>query len=203
MVRLGMIIDLKRCIGCDSCTLACKAEQGTPKGVLFARVYRKLYGEYPKVKGFFLPVLCNHCENPACEKACPTRAIYRTKEGIVLIDEEKCSGVRACVSACPYGAIFFPLEDGYFPGKMTVYEEFHNKYRKKDIALKCNLCYHRLKEGKEPACVVACPTECRIFGDLDDPNSKPNRYIRERKPPVKPLPLRPETGNKPKILYLP
>lgn len=203
MVRFGMIIDLKRCIGCDACTLACKAEQGTPRGVLFSRVYRRLYGKYPNVKGFFLPILCNHCEDPACMKACPSHAIYKTPEGIVVIDEDRCTGARACVAACPYGAIFFPEGDGlYFPGYETPYEAFHRKYRKKNTAMKCDFCLHRLRRGMEPACVAACPAEARIFGDLDDPGSKPNKYLRERFPRVEPKPLRPEAGTRPKVLYL-
>jgi len=201
MVRLGMLIDLKRCVGCDSCVLACKVEQGTPPGIFFTRVYRRLYGKYPNVKGFFLPLLCNHCEDPACMKACPSHAIYRTSEGIVVIDEEKCVGARACVNACPYGAIFFLREyDGYFD-KPTPYEELLYR-RKTKTAVKCDFCQHRLKQDMKPACVEACPGEARIFGDLDDPDSEPNRYIRERFPKAEPKPLRPEAATKPKVLYL-
>jgi len=198
-----MIIDLKRCVGCDACTLACKATQGTPKGVHFTRVYRRLYGEYPSVKGFFLPLLCNHCEVPSCMKACPSHAIYKTEEGVVIVDEDRCVGARACVAACPYAAIFFPEVDGlYYPGYETPHEAFHRRYRRRNTALKCDFCTHRLKRGMKPACVAACPTKARVFGDLDDPDSEPNRYIRERVPKAEPKPLRPEAGTKPKVLYL-
>lgn len=200
MVRLGMVIDLKRCIGCDACTVACRQEQGTPPEVLFARVYRRDIGTFPYTKRFFLPVLCNHCEDPPCVKACPSHAIHKTADGTVIIDENKCCGSRACVSACPYGAMFFQ-EDGhtYFPQATTPYEEYHIRKRKPLTAMKCNFCHHRLEANLEPACVVTCPTDCRIFGDLDDGNSKPNLYIKQRG--GTPMQLRPEAGTRPKVLY--
>jgi len=206
LARLGMLIDLKRCVGCDACTMACKSEHVTPPGVFFARVYRHFYGKYPNVKGFFLPVLCNQCEDPPCLKSCPSGAIYKTDDGVVLVDEGKCVGARACEAACPYGHMFFYEGDGHYfrnMGYITPIEELHFKYRRPNTAMKCNFCYHRLKEGKEPACVVVCPAECRIFGDLDDPESKPNRYLKEKRPGVEPIPIRPEAGTKPKVLYLP
>ena len=203
MTRLGMLIDLKRCVGCDSCTLSCKAEQGTPPGVMFSRVNRVVTEQQEKIRGFFLPVLCNHCESPACLKACPSHAIYKTNDGIVLIDEDKCVGARACVPACPYNQSFYPENDlGYFGKTYTPYEEFHNSKRKKNISMKCNLCKHRLDKGMEPSCVTVCPSECRIFGDLDDPNGKIANYLKTRLPKGEPTPLRAEAGTKPKVLYL-
>lgn len=203
MVRLGMVIDLKRCVGCDSCTISCKAEQATPPNVFYARVNKQIYGKYPDVKGFFLPVLCNHCQDPPCLKACPSHAIYKTENGIVLVDEEKCVGARACVSACPYRQMFFPLDGyGYFNSTLTQFEQLHNSKRKPNIAIKCNLCSHRLAKNMEPACVTVCPTQCRIFGDLDDPNSKISKYLSERTPKAEPIPLRPEADTKPKVMYL-
>lgn len=205
MTRLGMLIDLKRCVGCDACTMACKTEHALPPGVFFARVYKHVSGKYPNVRGFFLPVLCNHCEEAPCIKSCPSGALYRTPEGIVLVDEEKCVGARACEAACPYGHIFFYEGNSlYFKdlGYETPIEGLFNSYRKENTAMKCNLCYHRIKEGRDPACVVVCPAECRIFGDLDDPESKPNKYLKEKRPGETPLPLRPETGARPKVLYL-
>jgi molybdopterin-containing oxidoreductase family iron-sulfur binding subunit len=204
MVRLGMLIDLKRCIGCDACTVACRQENGTPSNILYARVYRQEIGTYPHTKRVFLPVLCNHCEDPPCLKACPSHAIYKKDDGTVLVDEEKCCGSRACLSACPYGAMFFWEGDGgYFPNATTPYEEFHRRDRYPKTAMKCTFCHHRLGQGLEPACVVTCPTECRIFGDLDDPASKPSRYLKERVPTVTPIPLRPDAKTRPNVLYLP
>ena len=205
MTRLGMIIDLAYCIGCNACTIACKQEQGTPPDVMYARVLVREYGEYPNLKKIFLPLLCMHCEEAACMAACPSHAIVKTEEGVVIVDEERCCGSRACVSACPYGAIFFPEEfKTYFPGVLTPFERYHAEKRKKfPVAMKCNLCIHRVREGREPACVVTCPTECRIFGDWDDKQSKLYKYLEQRSPQDGLFPLRPEAGTKPKVLYLP
>lgn len=204
MTRLGMVIDLKRCMGCNACVVACRAENGTPRDVLYARVYQREYGEYPAVRRFFLPVLCNHCEDPPCLKACPSQAIHKRMDGIVLVDEDKCVGSRACVTACPYGMILFPRGYGepYFPGFVTPFEEYHRNGRKPDKALKCTFCVDRIDKGLEPACVITCPADARIFGDLDDPESKPVKYLEGRAPRLDPFPLRPEAGTKPNVLYL-
>ena len=203
MARLGMLIDLKRCIGCDACTIACKQEQGTPPNVMFARVFSREFGKFPKVKKFFLPILCNHCEDPPCMKACPSHAIRKREDGIVQVDEDKCCGAQACVSACPYGAIYYPEDQSTYFEEPTQLEKYHfSKKVKLPVAMKCNFCSTRVDGGLEPACVVTCPTGCRIFGDLDDPKSKPSQYLRDRKPDTTPFPLRPEAGTKPNVLYL-
>ena len=209
MTRLGMLIDLKRCIGCDACTLACKQEQGTPPNVMFARVFSREYGKFPSTKKFFLPILCNHCEDPPCIKACPSHAIVKREDGIVSVIEDKCCGAQACVSACPYGAIYYPDGGGRRPeyfDEPTDFERYHNYKEngmmKLPVAMKCNFCSPRVDKGMEPACVVTCPTGCRIFGDLDDPKSKPNMYLRNRMPKDTPFPLRPEANTKPNVVYL-
>jgi phenylacetyl-CoA:acceptor oxidoreductase 27-kDa subunit len=204
MTRLGMLIDLKRCIGCDACTIACKQEQGTPPDVMFARVFSREYGKFPNTKKFFLPILCNHCEDPPCMKACPSHAIQKRKDGIVFVDEDKCCGAQACVGACPYGAIYYPAADSleYFDEATELEKYQFQRKIKLPVAMKCNFCAPRLEKGMEPACVVTCPTGCRIFGDLDDQSSKPNVYLRERTPNETPFPLRPEAGTKPNVLYL-
>jgi molybdopterin-containing oxidoreductase family iron-sulfur binding subunit len=103
-----MIIDLVRCVGCDACTVACQAENGTPPGIQYAPVYRKEVGKFPQAKVLFLPTLCMHCADAPCLKACPAGAIYkRAKDGIVLVDQNKCCGSKACIAACPYGAMHF------------------------------------------------------------------------------------------------
>ncbi len=203
LTRLGMLIDLKRCIGCDACTIACKQEQGTPPDVMFARVFSREYGKFPKTKKFFLPILCNHCEDPPCMKACPSHAIRKREDGIVQVDEDKCCGAQACVSACPYGAIYYPEDNMTYFEEPTALEKYHISNKLKlPVAMKCNFCAHRVDKGMEPACVVTCPTGCRIFGDLDDQQSKPNKYLRDRQPQTLPFPLRPEAGTKPNVLYL-
>lgn len=203
LTRLGMLIDLKRCIGCDACTIACKQEQGTPPNVMFARVFSREYGKFPKTKKFFLPILCNHCDDPPCMKACPSHAIRKREDGIVQVDEDKCCGAQACVSACPYGAIYYPEDNMTYFGEPTELEKYHISNKAKlPVAMKCNFCVHRVDKGMEPACVVTCPTGCRIFGDLDDQKSKPNMYLRDRHPQTSPIPPRPEAGTKPNVLYL-
>ncbi|MFN8455741.1 MAG: 4Fe-4S dicluster domain-containing protein [Anaerolineae bacterium] len=133
-------------------------------------------------------------------KACPTRAISKRDDGIVLVDEAKCCGTRACVAACPYGAMhFYEAETGETGRELTPYEKlFQHKYQKGTVQ-KCTFCSHRIDAGiYTPACVEACPTECRIFGDLDNPNSEVSRHIR-RSNGVQPLA---EAGTKPSVWYL-
>jgi molybdopterin-containing oxidoreductase family iron-sulfur binding subunit len=202
---MSMLIDLTRCIGCDACTVACKQENGTPADVFFARVLNVEAGTYPDVKRVYLPLLCNHCENPACLKACPNKAIFRRDDGIVLIDQDQCKGTGACVSACPYGNIILTEKDNWYLDEDEPYEkEFVKPRIKENKARKCTLCAHRVDEGLEPACVVACPTTARIFGDLDDPDSKISRYVVDEKENTgrEAFKLLPEAKTEPATLYL-
>ncbi|MCA1783106.1 MAG: 4Fe-4S dicluster domain-containing protein [Dermatophilaceae bacterium] len=176
--RLGMVIDLDRCIGCHACTAACKAENNVPLGVFRDWVEEHVLGEYPQAFPFFLPKLCNHCDDPGCLRACPTGAIFKREDGIVSIDHDICISCRACNQACPYGAAFMDPVRG--------------------TSDKCNLCAHRVDEGLNPACVDVCPSQCRIFGDFDDPESAVSVAIREAPSQV----LRPELGMGPNIHYL-
>lgn len=205
MARLAMLIDLTRCIGCDACTLACKQENGTPMDVFFARVLNVEVGTFPNVKRLYIPVLCNHCEDAPCLKACPNKAIFRRPDGIVLIDQDRCRGTGACVSACPYGNIYLKKSDLWYLAAGTEYEERFVKPRlRRNVARKCTYCAHRVDQGLDPACVVACPTTARIFGDLDDPNSAISTYIEEQKLETgrTPFPLLPEAKTRPAGCYL-
>jgi len=197
----GMVIDLKRCIGCYACQLSCKAEHGTPPGVFFARVLKHEEGQYPTVRQLFLPVLCNHCENAPCVDACPTGASFKwAEDGIVDIDPDKCVGCRACMMACPYSNRYYnDNPQHYFEQGPTAYEEARTARHQTDVVMKCNFCRDRVRAGKQPACVANCPTVARIFGDLDDPNSEVSRLIKERSG----FPLHPEAGTKPSVYYLP
>lgn len=205
MARLSMLIDLTRCIGCDACTLACKQENGTPVDVFFARVLNIEVGKYPNVKRLYVPMLCYHCDNPPCLKACPNKAIFRRPDGVVLIDQDRCRGTGACVSACPYGNIVLHSQDAWYLDDDVPYEKDFVKPRlNSGVARKCTYCVQRVDRGLDPACVVACPTKARIFGDLDDPESEISTYIRDQRQETgrEAFHLLPEAGTKPAGCYL-
>ena len=200
MTRLGMVIDLSRCIGCYSCVAACKCQNGTPKGVFWGKVLEKETGTYPNSKRTFVPVVCNHCESPACVEVCPTGATSQRADGIVTVDYDKCIGCRYCMMGCPYNVRTFMDEvEGYFPKGLTPYEE--KKYDKWQVrtVTKCTFCVERVDEGLDPMCVVTCPAEARVFGDLEDPESRVSQLIREGGGTQ----LRPEAGTNPSVYYLP
>ncbi|MCL5959220.1 MAG: 4Fe-4S dicluster domain-containing protein [Chloroflexi bacterium] len=202
MTRWGMVIDLKRCIGCDACTVVCKAENGTPKGVFFTRTLSREVGEYPDVKSLYIPTLCNHCRNAPCEQACPTKATYRRPDGIVLVDDTKCIGCRACYVARPYKNRFHLkkdlLEKGYFAEGLTPFEKLKYADFVPGTVGKCTFCVRRIDRGQEPACVVTYPTDARVFGDLSDPSSNIRRRIRQRIASQ----LLAELGTEPSVYYV-
>jgi molybdopterin-containing oxidoreductase family iron-sulfur binding subunit len=198
MARYGMVIDLNTCIGCNACTMACKAEHATPTGIFWAKVLEKEVGKFPAARRIFLPVLCNHCKNPICQEVCPTGATYKREDGIVLIDYDMCIGCRSCMEACPYGPRSFYESDGaYYPGERTPYEKSQQDFSE-GVVMKCNFCVERVDKGLDPACVVTCVTECRVFGDLDDPQSEVSRLVAEKKA----RPLLPEKGLDPSVFYI-
>lgn len=200
MTRYGMVIDLRRCIGCDTCTIACKATNATSRGIMWNRVLKYETGKYPDSKLHFLPVTCMHCQEPECEKVCPTGATTRREDGIVIVDRDKCIGCRYCMVACPYAArYFFDKSRTYYPQHTTAYEKMKQENRELGAVQKCDFCLERVEQGLQPACVVACPTSARFFGDLDDPDSEVSRLIKERNGFV----LNPELGTSPSVYYLP
>ena len=141
MPRWGMVIDLGLCVGCDACTMACKAENGTPPGIWYAPVYEKEVGRYPDVKRMFIPTLCNHCEDAPCLNACPTGAIFKREDGIVMVNEEVCCGSQACVAACPYGAMhFLETEESEFGGELTPLEKMNFAQWETGTVQKCTFC---------------------------------------------------------------
>ena len=215
MPRWGMVINLQRCIGCWSCTIACKQDHFLPPAMFWNRVLISESGAYPAVNKEMFPVLCNHCEEAACEKVCPTGATYRREDGIVAIDYDKCVGCRYCMMACPYQQRTFYADQRkeYFPGQgLTAFEEIGRKLYplQKGTVTKCTFCMERIDEGLEnglkpgtdreatPACVNACPTKARVFGDLDDPMSEISQQINQKKGSA----FHPEFGTEPSVYYV-
>ncbi len=171
------VLDQTRCIGCHACTTACKSENAVPLGVTRTYVKSVDVGLFPQVRRAFQVTRCNQCANPPCVTACPTAAMYRRDDGIVDFDKSICIGCKACMAACPYDAIFINPED-------------HS-------AEKCNFCAQRLDIGLEPACVVVCPTEAILVGDLNDPSSKVAGIVERQAVTVR----RPEKETAPKLFY--
>ena len=178
MTKLAIGINLDRCIGCHTCANACKMQNNVPDGMLWNRVITEgcdaidgAVGEYPNLTRTYVPLACQHCENPACLKVCPTGVTYKDEQGRVEIDYDRCIGCRMCMAACPYNARVFnwnePERDPDFN-----YGDSRVPVRPKGVAEKCTLCKERTDAGEEPMCVVCCPTHARVFGDLDDPNSE-------------------------------
>lgn len=178
-IQYGMVIDVRRCIGCHACTVACKAEHDVPTGVNRNWVEYVEQGEYPNVSRSFLPRLCNHCSVPQCVSVCPTGATYkRPEDGIVVVDSGICIGCKYCIQACPYDARFLNPVTGF--------------------ADKCDFCIHRVSKGVPPACVETCVGGARVFGDISDPESAISKLIAKSAVTV----LRREMGTLPNVYYI-
>lgn len=199
-MRYGMVIDLRRCVGCNACTLACRAEKGTPAGVFYQRVEKYETGRYPNARMRFRPMPCMHCAEPACLEVCPTGATYKREDGIVLVDHNKCMGCRYCILACPYEArTSLRRIDNYFgSGRVTPYETQKHGDLDKGTAVKCDFCVGRLEKGQMPACVATCPGQARYFGDLENAESEVSILIAAHRGSV----LREELGTEPSVYYI-
>lgn len=198
----GMGIDINKCIGCGRCANACKLENDVPREPFFFRTWVERYrifedgkviidspngaadgfrseppAEKNVVRNFFAPKICNQCDKPPCVQVCPVGATFKTPDGVVLVDSKYCIGCRYCIQACPYGARYLHPE--------------------KRIADKCTFCYHRIANEKLPACVEACPTQARIFGELEKKASPLVRFMRMNKISV----LKPSLNTEPKVYY--
>ena len=204
MTKLAIGINLRRCIGCNTCAVACKMQNNVPDGMLWNRVltegcerFDSAEGTYPNLSRTYLPLACQHCENPACERVCPTGATYKDDKGRVEIDYDKCIGCRMCMAACPYSARTFNWNE---PVRATgaSYGDARVPERGRGVMEKCTLCKERTDEGDEPMCVRCCPADARIFGDLDDPDSAVLRLRREQSAEV----LLEEKGTRPQVFYV-
>ncbi len=171
------VIDQTRCIGCHACTTACKSENLVPIGVTRTYVKHVDIGTWPEARRAHQVTRCNQCAHAPCVAACPTSAMFKRPDGIVDFDKRICIGCKACMAACPYDAIFINPED-------------HS-------AEKCNFCAHRIDSGLEPACVVVCPVEAIIVGDMNDTDSRVAHYVNREPVQVR----RPEKETLPKLFY--
>ncbi len=180
--RYGMIVDLRRCIGCQACTVSCTVENQMPAGQFrtTVRQYQVFSYEKDQATNVVLPRLCNHCDNPPCVPVCPTQATFQREDGIVVVDSKICVGCAYCVQACPYEARFINEETG--------------------TADKCTFCAHRLEAGLLPACVESCVGGARIIGDMKDPNSVISKMLIEFADEIKVL--KPEQGTTPQVFYI-
>ena len=201
MVRWGMAIDLRKCIGCQACTVACKAENLTTQGIFWHRVLKIENGTYPDVKRLFLPLHCMHCDDPPCVTVCPTGASYKRPDGIVTIDCTKCIGCMYCIGACPYGVrTYIDQVKPYFQSAgLSQIEQYRQGEHQKGVVEKCNFCIERVENGLEPACVQTCPPNAICFGDLDDPVSDVSKIIKAGNS----VQLLHELGTDPSVYYIP
>jgi Fe-S-cluster-containing dehydrogenase component/formate-dependent nitrite reductase membrane component NrfD len=177
-MRYGFVIDHDRCIGCHACTVACKEEHDVPIGVFRTWVKYIEKGVFPASSRHFGVMRCNHCDNAPCIEICPTTALFRRDDGIVDFDSSRCIGCKSCMQACPYDALYID------PRSHT--------------AAKCNFCAHRVERSLEPACVIVCPTQAIMTGDLDDPASKVSRIVATQKVSTR----KPQKGTEPKLYYV-
>ena len=216
--RWGMAIDTRRCVGCKACVIACKAENKTPPGVNYMLVTNNMLGERPDDKPVFTAKPCFHCEKPPCVDVCPVSATFkRKKDGIVVVDYDRCIGCRYCQTACPYGARFFDFGENYAAqtaeGAYRPASPEYNQFRERSHdaspignVRKCTFCLHLQDEhgeydraaGRWPACAKTCTGHAIHFGDLDDPDSEVSRLIRERQP----VRAKEELGTEPNVVYL-
>jgi len=172
-----MAVDTKRCVGCNACVLACKAENKLPPGGYRDWITTETRGVFPHLTMEIRSERCNHCDDAPCVAACPTGASHFGEGGVVLVDPDKCTGCKACMAACPYDARYVH-PDGHVD--------------------KCTFCLHRVQRGEEPACTEVCPTRSLTFGDLNDPDSEVAELLHSRRKHT----LKPELGLGPNVYFL-
>jgi len=220
--RWVMVIDLRKCVGCSACTIACVAENKLPPGVVYRPVLEEELGTYPNVTRRFLPRPCMQCDAPPCVPVCPVNATYKDENGVVVIDYDQCIGCRYCITACPYAARTFDFGGTYAESTADVeglivgqaaaddyeraasfeYGEARPRNRREASPIgnvrKCHFCLHRLAEGMLPACTTTCIGRATFFGDANDPDSLVAELI--GRPNV--MRLKEDLGTQPRVYYL-
>ena len=177
-MELGFLIDQRKCIGCHACTVACKSENEVPVGNFRTWVKYVEKGSFPTVRRHFTVLRCNHCDAAPCVEICPVNALSKREDKIVDLDRDLCIGCRSCMQACPYDALYLNEDTG--------------------VAEKCHYCAHRTERGLEPACVVVCPEEAIVSGDVADPKSRIAQTIDELPTSQRKL----EKGTRPRVWYV-
>ena len=200
MTQYAIVTDLNRCVGCLACMVACKAVNNVPVGSYWNKVLRigpslKEGGTtWHDVEMYYLPVQCQHCDDPECVRVCPTKATFKREDGIVVMDPHRCIGCRYCMAGCPFGARSFNFRDPQ-PYVKDVNPEF--PMRTRGVVEKCTFCTERLAQGKLPACVEASEG-AMIFGDLNDPDS-PVRQALSKNFTIR---RKPTLGTQPGVYYI-
>lgn len=210
-MRWTMIIDLDKCSACQTCTVACKVENGLGPAINRVVIVEKESGVYPDVKRIYIPKRCMNCKDPQCIKVCPSGATAQRSDGIVYIDKDKCIGCRYCVIACPYNARSYQRYELSYHKEPSQWEKKRYVEHPVGTVDKCDFCLHRIDEGMKlglkpgvdldasPACVFSCIGNALYFGDLDDPESEVSRLIVSREG----FQLLPEMKTDPSMYYLP
>ena len=214
-VLFGYALNISKCKGYRKCVDACVEEnnQGRDTQIQYIRVLEMERGSMnleesnhyydpetvPQKGKFYMPVQCMQCENPPCVRACPVKATWKETDGVVVIDYDWCIGCRYCMTACPYWARHFNWNEPELPPEELnpVTHYLGNRPRSKGVMEKCMFCIQRTRKGKQPACMEACPTGARVFGNLLDPESE-IRYILENKTVFR---LKEDLGTEPKFWY--
>lgn len=207
--RWAMVIDSRKCADCNDCIVACHKSHNvpeiTPKEEEIKWIWKSdFHGTFPGLGHHYMSknvenrpflLLCNHCDNPACVRVCPTKATFKREDGVVMMDYHRCIGCRYCMAGCPYGARSFNFQD-----PRPSIKEINRTYptRTKGVVEKCNLCAELLVKGEQPLCAQACPKEAIHFGDLNDPDSGVRKLLASQAT----IQRQPNLGTYPSVYYI-